>query len=177
MSYCQASESEKSKVNLLKWLNDNGYPIRTVKYNPNPTFKMKELNGYPLPKSRNDCSTRAMCKVLGEPFKKIWHEQSELAEKYYIRYNIAPIMDEIMSKRGYNYYFYGAIPNQSHLILTFLLTHLTGRYLISSMSHCFAYIDGVIYDDFWSKPDQRNGEFTSIVTKPIAGYFAKEEHA
>ena len=159
-------KKEYKNISLLKAFKDLNIPIKAKHYEPNPKRKDNKYDGMVI-YSRNDCSTRAMSKVLNLPYEKIFDRQCELAKIYYVCYNHMLVLDNIMVEHGY---IYKELPEEcEQSLLAFMMTHLKGHYMLISEDHAVAYIDGTIYDNFDSK--MKDNCFNWIACKDLYGWY------
>ena len=161
-----ATKKECKEFGLLKSFRRFGIPIKARCWEPNPNRGVNALHDIEL-YSRADCSTRSMCKVLNEPYEKIFDRQIELSKQYYINFAHLVIMDEIMRAHGYEYSF--VYDDVNLTILSFMLSHLVGRYLLITNDHAVAYVDGTLYDNF--NPKNIECGFNAICYKELLGWF------
>ena len=157
---------------LLAFFRKNKIPLRARQYQPNSHVDEKKVNGFRV--HRRDCTTRAMSKVLKEPYEDIFKEQAALAIENYCRYNNDFIINDIMTKRGYIYH---KIPPLDYAtVLGFMLANPKGRYLLLADGHALAYINGTLWDDFGKKnKGNKEKDFAQYVFRRLNGWYDKNK--
>jgi len=103
-------------------------------------YHLKNKKKLPI---NNQCSLRALVKVSGDEVNNVYKNLYKTAEKY----NDFPDNVTIIKKTAKKYYrMSGLNMDEYPLVATFCSEHKMGSFIIFIQSHCFAYVNGVIYD-------------------------------
>ena len=151
---------------ILDSLAKNGINIKFKRFQPNPMVKLKSDN---IDYDHADCITRAIVRLTNESYDEIFDRQLKLAKIYCLSSDHIDIAKEILKR--YNYFF-NEVRNST--VLSFCITHMTGRYGICTDYHMFAFINGTIYDSFTGchTKEERKMCVGRILYSSINGYFA-----
>ena len=135
-----AKKKIKAKPDPISiWLRDAAN-INYEFYEPNPANR-KDCD------ARGDCVVRAMCKLTDIDWYTLYNEIIVIALKKCAMPESMICIYQLLSNHGLQ-----PLPKYDGLVITFLMTHRTGKYFIIIIGHCFAYVDGTIYDSIDGKP-------------------------
>lgn len=118
--------------------------VKTEYYNPNPCQEGNEDD-----EDRNDCIVRAICKVLNKSWRDVFEDMSKFGSSVGMLIDTNPFIELYLARHGY--INISEIISENDDIITvgeFMYRYKTGRYIVSSVPHAAAYIDGVWYDNY-----------------------------
>lgn len=113
----------------------------------------KYFNPNPAGKNAGDCVIRALCAVLGEPWKSVYTALSVQGYKMHDWGNSDPVWGAYLRSRGFSR---SAIPNtcpDCYSIADFAESHQKGAYVLGTGRHAVAVVDGVIRDTWDSSQE------------------------
>ncbi len=123
----------------------------------------------------DDCVVRSVCAILADDPSKpneddYKHHYLGLTKSGLNHYKV---MNHIGTIHNYlkKYHYVAVEPNMVVSTGTFLATHRFGRYIVGCDNHCFAYIDGAIYDTY-----QIMNDISFALGHPVKVVFCKEDN-
>lgn len=111
-------------------------------YNPNP-----------ISVRVGDCAVRALCKVLGMPWEKVYVGLMTLGFQMCDMPSSNNVWGAMLRKHG----FYRSVPDvespETYTAAEFLKDHPNGAYVLAFDGHAAAAVDGVLYDTWDSSTE------------------------
>ena len=104
----------------------------------------EDLNPKKIEGATNDCSIRSIAKILGLSWDEVYMHLSNIGFKKKMLMNSVQVMEEFLGK--YDYSLHINRTEERQILKSFLNTLDNGKYIIVTKGHCFAFINGVIYD-------------------------------
>ena len=108
-----------------------------IEYNPNPEGKRTD-----------DCVIRAIAKVTGYDWERVYAELSVQGMKYHDLFEKNYVWINYLRGKGFNRY---AIPNtcpECYTVEQFAEDHPRGTFLLGTGTHVVAVVDGDYYDSW-----------------------------
>lgn len=104
----------------------------------------ENLNPAKIERSSNDCYIRAIAKLLGLTWDQVYIQLSNIGFEKKMGMNHHRVLCDFLKRYGYACRIIG--PDKRKSLDTFLPTLKNGKYIIGTNSHCFAFINGTVYD-------------------------------
>lgn len=152
-----------SKVNNEGFLQD----LLGIKYEYFDPYNKK---GKKKLKTSTQCSLRAVHKITEIDKDKIYKRANKIAKKYNDFGGNYEVVKKVFKSFGFK-----NLHIKETLVGVFCRNHKKGSYIICIAGHCFAYIDGTIYDCTADREALNPNTFEYVLCQPINSVFEYDD--
>jgi hypothetical protein len=108
----------------------------------------KNLNINPLHRRADDCTVRAIAKVLGERWEDVYTDLCLEGLRFYDMPSANHVWGSYLKKRGFTKHIIPDTCPQCYTVAEFAEDNPHGSYILALSGHVVAIIDGDWYDSF-----------------------------
>ena len=106
----------------------------------------KNLNINPLHRKADDCTVRAIAKVLGERWEDVYADLCLEGLRFYDMPSANHVWGSYLKKRGFRRRIIPDSCPQCYTVADFALDHPHGSYILALSGHVVPVIEGDVYD-------------------------------
>ena len=108
----------------------------------------KNLNINPIHRRADDCTVRAIAKVLGESWEETYTQLCLEGLRFYDMPSSNYVWGSYLKKKGFKRHIIPDTCPQCYTVAEFAEDHPKGTYILAPSGHAVACIDGCYYDTF-----------------------------